>query len=368
MMKLATSFVLVLAVAASGCSKKKEEGTVQKTDPNAPKVTEPAQPAAPTPLTGTALADKYKACVAMIGDAKWDDFRKDCLADSYTTHAFGGMEERKGPDALIAYFKEQKAAFPDFKLEPQLIMVSGRNLIAVELLTGTNSGPMKTPTGEVPATNKKIGLLMWHRLAIDDANKATDEWAIMDAATMLGQLGLAPKGTPVRPVMDKGIEGAPITVVTADDAKEKANLEVVKKGNQAFIDNKPADLMAGFADQVVEMDQASEKDIKGKKEIEQGFTTFRNGWTDVKVPDTQMWAAGDYVMQSMKFEGKHDKDIGKLKKTGKTVSVDIAEVMHFTDGKIDQMWRFMNGLDFARQLGLVPAPGAAPASQEPAKK
>jgi predicted ester cyclase len=364
-MKLTTSLVLVLGLTAFGCSKKKEENAAQKSDPAmTPKTTEPPkkeEPPPPAPLTGAALADKYQKCVGMLNDAKWDDFRKDCVDDSYTLNAYGGMPEKKGADALMSWFKDQKTAFPDWKFQPQLIMVSGRNILAVNLVTGTHSGTLKSPMGDVPATNKKMGHLMFHRLAVNDANKATGEWAIADVSTMMGQLGLAPKGAPpTRPAMDKGMEGAPIVVVTADDPKEKANMDAVKKGNDAFIANKPADIMATMTDDAVEMDQMGEKDVKGKKEIEKGFKMFRGGWSDVKMSNNEMWAAGDYVIQSLKFEGKNDKDMGKMKKTGKTVAIDVVEVMHFKDGKIDKLWRFVNGMDMAMQLGMMPAPGTAP--------
>jgi predicted ester cyclase len=364
MMKLTTSLVLVLGVTAFGCSKKKEENAAQKSDPAmTPKTTEqPKQePPPPAPLTGTALADKYKACVGMINDSKFDDFKKDCIDDGYTLHAFAGMPERKGADNLIGWFKDMKGAMSDWKLQPQVIMISGRNVLAVHLVTGTHTGTLKGPMGDVPATNKKIGHLMFHRLQVNDANKATDEWAIADAGTLMGQLGLAPKGTPpTRPVMDKGIEGAPIVVVTADDPKEKANMEVVKKGNDAFIANKPADIMATFTPDIVESDQMAAKDAKGTKEVQAGMTMFRGGWTDPKFSDTQMWAAGDWVVQSWKFEGKNDKDMGKMKKTGKTVAIDGVEVLHLKDGKVDKLWRFVNGMDFAMQMGMMPAPGTAP--------
>ncbi len=129
--------------------------------------------------------------------------------------------------------------------------------------------------------------------------------------------------------------------------------------------------MALMTDDAVESDQAVDKDHKGKKEIEKGYSEFRNAWSDVKLSNVEMWAAGDYVVQTFKFEAKHDKDLGKIKKTGKTVSLDVAEVMHFKDGKIDRLWRFMNGIDFAMQLGMMPAPGTAPQQpkmEEPAKK
>ncbi len=362
MMKVTTSLVLLLALTTVGCSKKKEEGTAQKADPAlTPKVTEQPAEAPAAPLTGTALADKYKTCVGLINEAKWQELRKDCIADAYTMHAVAGMEEQKGADKLIAYFKDQKTAMPDWKLEPQLVMVSGRNILAVELATGTHSGPMKTPMGEVPATNKKMGMLFFHRLAIDDQNKATDEWAYADASTMMSQLGLAPKGTPpMRPAMDKGMEGAPIVVVTADDAAEKANLEIAKKNNDAFVANKLPDYLATMADDAVESDMTSEKDVTGKQELGKGFKMFRDAWKDVKFSDPTMWAAGDYVIQTFKFEGTNDKPMGKMKPTGKTISVDVAEVMHIKDGKIDKLWRFMNGMDFAKQMGMMPETAPAP--------
>lgn len=370
MMKLTTSLVVVLGLAALGCGKKKEEGTQQKTDPAmAPKPTEQAKPETPAPLTGTALADHYKACAGMVNQGQWDQFRSACIDESYTHHATAGMPELQGADALIAEFKQRQAAFPDWKLEPQIVVVSGRNILSVLHATGTQSGPMKGPQGEVPATNKKIGILFFHRLEMNDANKATEEWVYMDVPTMMGQLGLLPKGAPpTRPVMEKGIEGAPIVVVTADDAKEKANLETVKKGNDAFIANKPADVMATMTDDVVQSDMGSEKDVKGAKEVEKGMTMFRNAFSDVKLSNVEMWAAGDYAVQTFTFEGKQDKPMGKMKPTGKTVAVDVAEVMHFRDGKIDHAWRFMNGAQLMEQLGMAPpAPKAGGAAQEPAK-
>lgn len=361
-MKITTTLVVVLGLTAFGCGKKEEEGTTRREPATTPKPTEAPKVEAPKPLAGAELAAKYQACVGMVNDAKFDEFKKDCVADDYTNHAVAGMPETKGTDALIGWFQAMKTAMPDRKLAPQLVMVSGRNILAVNLVTGTHTGTLKTPMGDVPATNKKVGHLMLHRLKIDDANKATDEWGFADGATMMGQLGLAPKDAPpTRPALDKGWEGAPIVVVTADDAKEQANLEAVKKGNEAFIANKPADVMATMTDDAVESDQGNAKDVIGKKEIEKGFAAFRNAWSDVKLSNVEMWAAGDYVVQTFKFEAKHDKDLGKLKKTGKTIAIDVAEVLRMKDGKVAHTWRFLNGMQFAEQLGLMPPPG------EPAK-
>ena len=124
---------------------------------------------------------------------------------------------------------------------------------------------------EMPPTNKKFGQLMFHRLAINEQNKASEEWVYMDPMTMMGQLGMLPKGTPpVRPAMEKGWDGAPIIVVTADNDAEKKNLEVAKAMNDAFNAHKIPDMLALMTDDFVESDQADGQDANGKKEEREG--------------------------------------------------------------------------------------------------
>ncbi len=58
-----------------------------------------------------------------------------------------------------------------------------------------------------------------------------------------------------------------------------------------------------------------------------------------------------------------------MKKTGKKISLDVAEVTHFSkDGKVDHTWRFHSGMQFAMEMGLLPIalPGAAAGSAAPA--
>jgi ketosteroid isomerase-like protein len=217
----------------------------------------------------------------------------------------------------------------------------------------------------IPATNKKVGTLFFHKLALNEQNKAVGEWAFDDPATMMGQLGLAPKGAqPTRPAMEKGLDGAPIVVIADTDAKkEAANLETFKKAVEAVNARKNADLSALMTDDAIESDQAEGADRKGKKEIEAGNKMFFTAFSDAKVTPTETYAAGDYVVAIGKFEGTNDHDLGKMKKTGKKVSLDYAEVVLFKDGKQAQLWRFRSGMQFAQQMGLMPAAppgGAAP--------
>ncbi len=313
------------------------------------------------PKTGAELVELYKACTAQLTAGKFDDFASNCVDESYVGHEMG-HETKKSE--VVGFFTSMRTAFPDLKLEPQFIFVNGRNVFGAILETGTQSGVMKMPgMPDVPATNKKIGLMMFHRLTFNDANKATEEWAFIDPGTMMSQLGLTPKEAgPHRAAMEKGMDGAPVVVIGTDDAKEKANLELIKKSNDAFSAHKIADMMALATDDAVESDQASEKDTVGKKEIEKGAKMFMDSFSDGKLSNPTMFAAGDFVVTLATFEGTNDHDMGPMKKTGKKVSVPVAEVSQIKDGKITHFWRFYSSFDFAMQLGMMPAPGAAPAA------
>lgn len=252
-----------------------------------------------------------------------------------------------------------KAAFPDLKLQPQLVLVSGQNILAVGLTTGTHQQPLETPQGEVAATNKKVGQLFFHRLAITDDLKAKEEWLFSDMGTMMSQLGQLPRDAQaMRPAMDKGIEGAPIIAVAADDQKEMANLELIRKMKTAFSGGNLKELVALYADDAVLSDQAMKADFTGKQEIEKMYSDMRGGFSDAKVDVPSMFAAGDYVVALGKFTGTNDGDLVNMnaKKTGKKVEVSYADVIQVKDGKIAKVWRFRNGMDMARQLGMMPAP------------
>jgi steroid delta-isomerase-like uncharacterized protein len=199
---------------------------------------------------------------------------------------------------------------------------------------------------------------MYQRLAVNDENKVTEEWAYFDPATMMGQLGISKGAPPARPVMEKGMDGAPVIAVAADDDKEKQNLETIKKANDAFNTKKVADTMAFYADDAMESDQATAADVKGKKEIEKGVQMFWKAFPDVKVETKGSWAAGDYVVVEGTFTGTNDGPMGKMPKTGKKVTGQYAEIFKLKDGKITEVWRFRNGLAMAMQLGLLPMPAA----------
>lgn len=368
MRKLTTSLVVAVGLVA-GCDSKKSETSTQKTVEGTPGVAkgegsaQPAQPAQEKTMTGAELVKKYQDCSSLIM-TKLDQFMSDCIADDFTSHYYG--EQMKGKEAMKGMFTAMQKAMPDTKIVPQLIVVSGRNILAVNLTSGTQTGELAMPgMPTIPATGKKVSMLFFHRLAMNDQNRATGEWSFDDPASFMGQLGLAQKGSPpTRPAIDKGIDGAPVIAVTADDAKEKANLETVSKAMDALNNKKNADMMALMTDDVVVSDQAMEKDVTGKKDVEAQFKLFQTGFPDGKITAENKYAAGDFVVVIGKFDGTHNADFMGLKKTGKKVSLDYTEVVQVKDGKVAKFWRFHSGMQLAQQLGLMPS--APPTAAAPA--
>ncbi len=379
-MKIGMTLLFAALVATGGACKKKDKGSTETTDPGSgtPKPAEGSgsdtaakpetPPPAEKPLEGEALAKKYISCVGMINDSKLDEFQKDCVADDFKVH-MAGMPDAEDRAASETYMKNMKAGFPDWKLSPQLVMVNGRTILAVELSTGTQTADWQSPMGKViPKTDKKFGVLMFHKLTINDANKATEEWAFEDPITMMAQLGLAPKEAgPHREALEKGWEGAPIVVVSADNDQEKAMIEGCTKADEMFNNHKAADMIAGFTDDGIESDQAMAKDSKGKKDLEKGLAGFFKTFPDVKSTIDSRYAAGDWVIDIGSVTGTFKGAMGKIKPTGKTVTMDYAEVLKMKDGKVAELWRFRNGMANAIAMGLMkPAQpdmkdGAAPA-------
>src|SRR5262245_22954100 len=144
-MRMVKVVVLALAAGCGGGSPEAKSGT-------------------PTTSTGSPsrpLAEKYRACVALLDAAKPIDFERDCVEANVAIHAVGGRAAAQGAEPLTRFFQSRKAAMPDARYRPQLVMVSGRTILAVHLVTGTHTGALKTSAGELAATNKKVGQLVF---------------------------------------------------------------------------------------------------------------------------------------------------------------------------------------------------------------
>ena len=358
-----TLLVTFAALAlAAGCSKKDKEAkkappvTPTPTAPTPTTPTPPPAPPKPVTLNGVDLAKRFTDCHGYFSASDKAKFTDCYAADATSRFVDNMMPEFKGPDAIVKNALEFHAAFPDGKSAPQLVLVNGRNVASAVLFTGTNSAPMKSPMGEMPATNKKLGQVMLHMVTFDDANRVTEEWWVSDDATMASQLGWAPKeAPPARPAMDKGLD-QPIIVIANDSDAEKANLASFHKANETFNAHDVKAMMADWAPDAIESDQGAPADVTGAAEIEKGTKMFVTAFPDGKITALKAWAAGEYVVSASTFAGTNTGNMGPMKKTGKPVSMTVGEIVKLDQGKVKQLWRFYNGHAMAMQLGLAPDP------------
>jgi predicted ester cyclase len=316
----------------------------------------------PPPATPAERAKGFADCWAAFNAKDWAKFAP-CYSEGATSEEIdSGMPPWVGRNDIVEKGSKAFAAeAPDQTGELELVLVNGNNVAAVALLKGTNTGPLMTPGGELPATKKKFGFLMGHAVELtDDGRSVAHDRFYVDGATFMGQLGLS-KG-PHRRVLEKGWPEKPVVLATGSDT-EKVNLGEYAKSTEAFNKHDIPTLLGMMADDVVFSEMGSPVDQVGKKAVERAYKQLFKEFSDVKLELARTWAAGDYVVGEGALVGTNDAPIpemGVKKATGKHVSARFLEIDKFANGKLKSMWIFDNGMAFAAQLGLLPPPGAKP--------
>jgi steroid delta-isomerase-like uncharacterized protein len=85
-------------------------------------------------------------------------------------------------------------AMPDSRMEVTAIIESGNRVVIEGAYSGTHSGPLGTPRGEVPPTGRKLTLPLCDVIEVA-AGRITQIRAYYDQMTIAAQLGLLPEPT-----------------------------------------------------------------------------------------------------------------------------------------------------------------------------
>lgn len=317
-----------------------------------------APPPAPEPLTGDALAAFYGSCWQKFNEKKWDEFSA-CYADDAVATR-GTAWTLQGKQQIIADTQGFASAFPDVTGEQQLTLVNGTHVTSINLVRGTHSAPLPLPDGNaIPATNKKIGMMTVLTVDVDPAaGKAVKSWEASDGPTMMAQLGLSP--APARAVITEGWPEKLVVIAKGDETEAK-NVELHKKAYELFNAHDKA-MFELLTDKSIDRDYCMPADTVGKKEIGMKLSALWKGFSDMKLNAEQMWGAGEYTFAAGTLTGTNDGAIPSLKlmkKTGKTVNVRFGEVAAWEGDKLKWVAFFMDSMDMATQLGMVPPPPAA---------
>lgn len=121
------------------------------------------------------------------------DLLDDVYFSDVVVHDCSSPEDIVGLDALKKYYSFTHKAFPDLQATIDETIVKGDRIIWIWTFRGTNTGPLHTPMGDLPPTDKKV---KFSGVAIDrvENGKVVEEWVYFNVLDLLQQLGftLAP--------------------------------------------------------------------------------------------------------------------------------------------------------------------------------
>ena len=114
------------------------------------------------------------------------DALDELLSDDFMEHipAPGQKTDKQGAKTFIAHMLQ---AFPDLDFEIEDQIAEGDSIAVVGNMTGTHSGEFLG----VPASNRKVNVMVMDQARVGSDGKVTDHWGLVDVPTLLAQVGVA---------------------------------------------------------------------------------------------------------------------------------------------------------------------------------
>jgi predicted ester cyclase len=97
-----------------------------------------------------------------------------------------------GIEPFVAYGRAFLRAFPDGRIHGDRYVESGDHIVVEGRFTGTNTGPMETPAGELPPTGRAMVLPFADVFRIAD-RRIAEHRVHYDTLGLMAQLGLTPE-------------------------------------------------------------------------------------------------------------------------------------------------------------------------------
>ena len=98
----------------------------------------------------------------------------------------------EGREQILEFFKVFWNAFPDVRLEITRSIEDGGRAAAEGMLTGTQTGALPTPDGEIPPTGQRIEL-RWAAMYEVRGDQIASEHLYFDQVELMTQLGVMPE-------------------------------------------------------------------------------------------------------------------------------------------------------------------------------
>ncbi len=150
------------------------------------------------------VVEQNKRLVARVFAEAFNEGRLDVIdevvADDGVDHQH--PDEPSFGEHLKQVVVAMRTAFPDLHFEITEIIGEGEWVAVHSVMTGTNTGELRRPLmlppqapPALPATGRPVRVAHMHMIRFQDGRN-TELLHLMDTMAMVGQLGLAPAGTP----------------------------------------------------------------------------------------------------------------------------------------------------------------------------
>ena len=136
------------------------------------------------------LREHARQGIEAFNRGDWDDIRAR-WAPGLVYDETGTGRRIEGAHDVMAALQAWKTAQPDLTGEVVNVAVDGDTAVLEIVWRGTHTGPLATPSGELPASGRRVETraTMWQRY---DGELVVHQRHYLDMLTMLTQLGVLP--------------------------------------------------------------------------------------------------------------------------------------------------------------------------------
>lgn len=136
------------------------------------------------------ISDTTRRAYELINVGDIDGFGE-LMADDFVEHEeTPGLAPTKG--GVLEFFRMYTAAFPDLRMDPEEVLVSGDKTVTRARATGTHQGELMG----IPPTGKSVDVKLIDIMQFNDAGMIREHWGLVDMLSMMQQLGAIPEGPP----------------------------------------------------------------------------------------------------------------------------------------------------------------------------
>lgn len=99
----------------------------------------------------------------------------------------------------------------------------------------------------------------------------------------------------------------------------------------------------------------------GIEGVRESFARFLGAFPDLRMTPQEILVDDDKAIARTVMTGTHRGELNGIPATGKSVRVEVIDIVRFENGKAKERWGIYDALAMMQQLGLVPEAEAAPA-------